>query len=72
MKLPVIKTRAGQYTWLQVLCLAISFGAYSMGSMTAAIVMLLVGTLFGIVATYARLQQAKGVRQQPSRNRRPR
>ena len=67
MKLPVIKSKAGQYTWLQVLSLAISIGAYVYGSMTAEIVMLLVGTFFGIVATYARIQEAKSVRGQRSR-----
>ena len=72
MKLPAIKTRAGQYTWLQVLCLAISVGAYALGTMAVAIVMLLAGTIFGVVATYARVQQAKTLRQQPVRYRRPR
>ena len=72
MKLPAIKTRAGQYTWLQVLCLAISVGAYALGTMAVAIVMLLAGTIFGVVATYARVQQSKTLRQQPVRYRRPR
>ncbi len=63
-KLPLIKTKAGQYTWLQLLTLAISIVAYMLGYMPLAIVMLLAGTFFGIIATYARVQEAKYIRQQ--------
>lgn len=69
MKFPVIRTRAGQYSWLQALSLVIATVAYFVDSMTVFVVMLIVGTLFGVLAFVMRLQQAKLI-QQSARGRR--
>jgi hypothetical protein len=68
----ILQAKAGQYTRLQLLCLAISIVAYLLQSITVAVVMLVVGTVFGLLATYTRLQEAKRINQQSDRNRRPR
>ncbi len=59
MRGPLIKTKAGQYTWLQVLSLAISAAFFAMGNMAVAMVLLLVGTAFGIAAAVVRVREAK-------------
>ena len=59
MKGPLIKTKAGQYTWLQVLALAISAAFFVMGNMIVALILLLAGTAFGIVAAVIRVREAK-------------
>ncbi len=69
LKGPVIRSKAGQYTWLQVLALAISIVAYIAGSMVVAIAMLVLGTVFGVLATYLRVREARRMTQN-SRGRR--
>lgn len=70
MKRPLIKTKAGQYSWLQFLALAISGIAYWLGSMTVAIAMLVVATLLGVAAMVYRLREARQINQQTARGRR--
>jgi hypothetical protein len=72
VKAPRIHTRAGQYTWYQVLALAVSIAAYLMGQVVVAVVFLAVGTICGIVAAMLRLREAKAIRGQVPRNRRRR
>jgi hypothetical protein len=70
---PLIKSKAGQYSWLQVLALIASGIAYLAGSMTVAIVMLGVATVLGIAAMVMRLRDARQeVGQQQVRGRRQR
>ncbi len=61
MKLPQfrIQSRSAQLTWLQVLSLGLSALLYYIGDMLAAIVMLVLATLFGITAAMRRAQDAK-------------
>ncbi len=59
MKGPVIRTRSGQLSWLQVLALVISGVAYLLGSMTTAVIMLIVATLFGVAAMITKLRDAQ-------------
>ena len=59
MKFPVIKTKAGQYTWLQVVCLVISGIAFWQNSMTVALVFLFIGTIFGVIAAISRVKEAQ-------------
>lgn len=59
MKRPVIRTRAGQMSWLQVLALIISGVAYVTGNMMTALIMLLVATLFGVAAMITRFRDAQ-------------
>ena len=66
----LVRGKAGQYTWLQLLSLVIATIAFAIGSQTVAIVMLILGFIFGAVSTYIRYQEAKGqMRQQSNRNR---
>jgi hypothetical protein len=59
VKGPLIKSKAGQYSWLQVLALVISGIAYVTGSMTVAIVMLAVATILGVASMIFRLREAR-------------
>ena len=61
MKLPQIATKAGQFTWYQVLTLAASVVAYLLGAMPVAVVFLLIGTFLGVLATIARIKQAQAL-----------
>ena len=65
-------TRPGQYTWLQVLTLAVSVVAYLLGAIPVAIVFLLLGTIFGVLATIGRVKQAQQINRQTMRGRRRR
>jgi hypothetical protein len=56
---PVIKSKAGQYAWLQFLALIISGIAYVAGSMSVAIVMLGVATIMGVASMIIRLREAR-------------
>lgn len=69
MKRRLIQSRAGQYTWLQVLALVLSAVGYLAGSMLMAIVMLLLATIFGVVATMDRVKRAREELQQNPRSR---
>ncbi len=64
------RTKAGQYTWLQLLGLGLSLVAYMLGMLPAAIVCLLFGTVFGVLATLARIKEAQRIRGQLPRTRR--
>lgn len=66
----IFQGRAGQYTWLQVLSLIIATVAFSLGSQTVAIVMLILGFVVGILGTYTRVQEAKQINSRAGRNRR--
>ena len=72
MRLPQIKTKAGQFTWLQVLALAVSGVAFLLNSMLTALVMLFIATLFGIGAMIYRIREAKQIVGQSARVRRRR
>ncbi len=64
------RTRPGQYTWLQVIMLAVSVAAYLLGAVPVAVVFLLVGTFFGVLATLGRVKQAQQISRQMPRGRR--
>ena len=66
------RTRPGQYTWLQVIMLAISVVAYLLGAIPVAVAFLLVGTFFGVLATLGRVKQAQQISRQAPRGRRRR
>ncbi len=66
------RTRAGQYTWLQVIMLVISVAAYLLGALPVAVAFLLVGTFFGILATLGRVKQAQQISRQGMRGQRRR
>lgn len=73
MRGPIIKSKAGQYSWLQFLALVISGIAYVAGSTTVAIVMLGVATILGVASMVIRLREARQqVGQQQVRSRRHR
>lgn len=72
MKRRLIRTKAGQLTWLQVLALAISGVAYLMGSLTTAVVMLVVATVFGVAAAVIRVREAQQINRQKAANPRKR
>jgi ABC-type spermidine/putrescine transport system permease subunit II len=67
VKLPQISTKAGQFTWYQVLTLAASVLAYVLGAIPVAVVFLLIGTLFGILASIARVRQAQAINRKAMR-----
>ena len=70
MKRFELRTRTAKYTWLQVFSLGLSFVFYQMGSIPAAIALLLLGTIFGVLVMMIRIREAKTiVRQQPRRRR---
>lgn len=66
------RTRAGQYTWLQVITLAVSVVAYLLGALPVAVAFLLLGTIFGVLATLGRVKQAQQINRQTMRGRRRR
>ena len=66
------QTRSGQYTWLQVIMLAVSVVAYLLGALPVAVAFLLVGTFFGVLATLGRVKQAQQINRQAGRGRRRR
>ena len=72
MRRRLIRTKAGQLTWLQVLALAISGVAYLMGSLTTAVVMLAVATIFGVAATVIRVREAQQMSRQKAASSRKR
>ncbi len=70
MRRRLIQSKTGQYSWLQVLALIASGVAYMLGSMTTAVVMLVVATALGVVVTVMRIRQAKEYNRQVRRTRR--
>ncbi len=54
-----IKTRAGRFTWLQVLCLIVSGVGYLLQNTVLMLVFVVLAMVFGFIATTARVQQAK-------------
>jgi lipopolysaccharide export LptBFGC system permease protein LptF len=54
-----VKTKAGRYTWLQVLSLVISAVAYLLQSSLVMLVMVVLAMAFGILAAAARRQEMK-------------
>ena len=59
MKLPTIKARTTQLTWLQVICLAVSGLFYVSSNMTGAMLFLILGTLFGVTGAIRKYMDAK-------------
>ncbi len=61
MKLPQIRIqgRSGQLTWLQLLSLAISGVFFYIGDMLPAMVMLVLGTLFGVAGAMRRAKEVR-------------
>ncbi|MGE5618970.1 MAG: hypothetical protein ACM3US_06885 [Sphingomonadaceae bacterium] len=59
VRLPRIRSRAGQLTWLQVLSLAISGVFFVNGDQLPAMVMLVLATLFGVTAAIRRVRDAQ-------------
>lgn len=72
MKRAILQAKASQYMRLQMLCLAVSVIGLILQSTTVAVVMLILGTLFGILSAYVRIQEAKEINQQGNRGRRRR
>jgi hypothetical protein len=66
----ILQAKASQYMRLQLLSLAISVIGLILQSTTVAVVMLIVGTVFGMLASYARIQEAKEINQRGNRSRR--
>jgi hypothetical protein len=54
-----VKTKAGRFTWLQVLSLVISAVAYYFQSSLVLLVMVVLAMVFGVLATAARRQEMK-------------
>ncbi len=67
-----IKTRAGRFTWLQVLCLVVSGVGYLLQNSVLMMVFVVLALVFGFLATTARVQQAKQMNPQLQRTRRRR
>lgn len=65
-----IKSRAGRFTWLQVLALALSAVGYLTQNVVLMLVMVVLASVFGILAMTARIQEAKTIARQPPRPRR--
>jgi len=59
VKRPLINTKSGQYTWLQLLSLVISGLFFWQGQMPIALVLLFLGTLFGVVGAIIRVREAR-------------
>lgn len=64
-----IQSRAGRLSWLQLLALVIAGIAYYLNSTTTALAMLVLATVFGLVAAVIRVREAQQLGKKPPRDR---